>query len=353
MKSLKKSLSLILAFIIALLACSCSNVKSGKEELIKFNGLFYDAFDTVISTTVYAKNESEFNDIEKQIEEGYYRLTKLYDIYNDYPGINNIKTINDNAGKEPVKVEPEIIDLLKFGKEMYKQSNGKINIAMGSVLRLWHDARELANNVSNTSFSPYIPNESTLNDAAKHCNIEDLIIDEKNSTVYLADEKMLLDVGAIAKGFATELIANKLEKAGHTSILISAGGNIKTTGVKPSGDKWSVGIQDPKPNTQGGYVELVYISNMSVVTSGVYERFFVVDGKTYHHIIDPDTLKPENRFLSISILTKDSGLADALSTSVFNMDYEEGLKYIESLDGTECMWIFNDMSIKHSSGWGK
>ncbi|MCQ2552884.1 MAG: FAD:protein FMN transferase [Clostridia bacterium] len=352
MKSLKKSLSLILAFIIALLTCSCSNVQRRKEELIKFNGLFYDAFDTVISTTVYAKKEAEFNDIEKQIEEDYYRLTKLYDIYNDYPGINNIKTINDNAGKEPVKVEPEIIDLLKFGKEMYKQSNSKINIAMGSVLRLWHDARELANGIK-TYIPPYIPDETDLRDAALHCNIEDLIIDENNSTVYLADEKMLLDVGAVAKGFATEIIANKLEKAGHTSVLISAGGNIKTTGVKPSGDKWSVGIQDPKPNTQGGYVELVYIGNMSVVTSGVYERFFVVDDKTYHHIIDPDTLKPENRFLSISILTKDSGLADALSTSVFNMDYEEGLKFIEDLDGAECMWIFNDMTIKHSSGWGK
>lgn len=347
MKQFKIIISLILAAVIILGTAACGNKASNPAELSKYSGTFYDAFDTVIITTVYAKSEAEFKKIEAQIEENYYRLTKLYDIYNDYSGINNIKTINDNAGKAPVNVEPEIVDLLKFGKEMYKESNGKINIAMGSVLRLWHDARELSNADPSKA---YVPSDADLKDAALHCNIEDVVIDEKNSTVFLKDEKMLLDVGAIAKGYATEIVANKLEKEGRSSILISAGGNIKTVGLKPNGDLWSVAIQNPEP-TSSSYYDLVHVGDTSVVTSGVYERFFTVGNEKYHHIIDPDTLRPENRFLSVSIITHDSGLADALSTSVFNMDYDEGLKYIEGLKDTECMWIFNDLSNKKSSGW--
>lgn len=338
---------LMMVMIFNLNACSKTHEK-------RYEASFLDLFDTITKVVGYAKDKDDFTQYAQMIHDKLQEYHQLYDIYNNYDGINNIKTINDNAGKAPVKVDRNIIDLLKLSKKYEKLTGGKINIAFGAVLSVWHQYRtEGLDNPDNAKLPPM----DVLKEKAKHTDINDMIIDEANSTVFLKDPEMSLDVGAVAKGYATEMVSQYAKEHGFNNGMLSVGGNVRTIGSKLDGknndNTWSVGIQNPDLESNNTNLYILGLNDYSLVTSGVYERYYTVDGKQYHHIIDPNTLMPAGYFLSVSIVCKDSGIADALSTSVFNMSYEQGRKLIESLDNTEALWIFKDGSMKYSSGFQK
>lgn len=344
---LKKIVSAMMAVIIGVSAVSCSR----QNKKTRYEASFMGLFDTVTEIVGYSNSKEEFTKYSQLIYNSLKEYNDYYDIYNDYPGINNIKTINDNAGIKPVKVDKKIIDLLIFGQEEYKKTNGTLNIAMGSVLSIWHKYREAGiNDEENAALPPM----DELKEAAKHTDINKMIIDRENSTVFLEDKEMSLDVGAIGKGYATEQVARMAMKEGFTSGLLSVGGNIRAIGSKDGkGEKWELGVQNPDKESKETSLCTVEATDASLVTSGDYERFYVVNGKEYNHIINPDTLYPAVYYHSVSILTKDSGLADALSTTLFIMPYDEGKKYIESLPGVEAMWVMKNGEIRYSSGFQK
>ena len=150
---------------------------------------------------------------------------------------------------------------------------------------------------------------------------------------------MTLDVGAIAKGYAVEMTAKALEERGVTGYVLNVGGNVRTVGAKGDGEPWVVGIENPQDDPENPYLAYLDLSGESLVTSGSYQRFYWVDGERYHHIIDPNTLLPAKGFTSVSVVTKSSALADALSTALFCMSMEEGMELIASLPDTEAMWV--------------
>ena len=356
----KKILTLLLVIMTATtLLSGCGNFHTEKDEddlkeaqdnnkLERFSDNYFDAFDTVTSLIGYSDSQETFDEMSDKIHKELIKYHRLFDIYNAYDNINNAKTINDNAGREPIEVSTELIELIELGKDIYGKTDGKVNIAMGSVLNLWHNARETS---IRDPEKAYIPDIEDLKKAAMHCNIDDVIVDKEASTVFLSDSEMTLDLGAIAKGFAIECIAKKLEGEGETHFVISAGGNVRTSGKKGDGTDWVIAVQNPEIDSDDSYVDTIDLADSSMVTSGVYRRFFEYQGKQYHHIINPDTLMPENNFLSVSIITKDSGWADAYSTAVFNMTIEKGMEFIESMPDTEAMWILPDRSKVKSSGW--
>jgi thiamine biosynthesis lipoprotein len=264
------------------------------------------------------------------------KFHRLFDIYNLYEGINNIKTINDNAGKNPVEIDPELFEFLKFSKEMYYLTDGEVNIAMGAVLSIWHDYRA-------EGFGSVLPDMAALEAAAEHTDIEKLILDEENLTAYLSDGEMSLDVGAVAKGYAVEKTGELLSAEGYDSFLINAGGNIKILGEKPDGSSWKTGIKSPFEPDE--VIFEFYLSSSSVATSGGYERFYTVDGKRYHHIIDKETLMPAENFASVSVITKNAALADTLSTALFNMTLEQGKSLVSSLENVRAVWVTHDGKI--------
>lgn len=334
---------MIVISLTHLTACSTDS------KLNRYDAQFLVLFNTATKIVGYAKTKEEFSEYSQMIYNELKTYHELYDIYNDYEGIHNIKTINDNAGVAPVKVDQKIIDLLIFGKEAYLDTDGKINITMGSVLKVWHDYREEG---SEDPLSAKVPDMELLQEKNKHTDINKLIIDEENSTVYLEDPKMRLDVGAIAKGYATEQVSHYAYGHGFIHGMISVGGNIQTIGDKVGKDeKWNVGIQNPDEESEQEYLYVLDLSNKTLVSSGDYERYYTVDGVRYHHIIDPETLMPSTYFTAVSILTDNGGFADGLSTAIFNMSYEDGLDLIESLSDTEALWVFKDGSMKYSSGF--
>jgi thiamine biosynthesis lipoprotein len=191
-----------------------------------------------------------------------------------------------------------------------------------------------------------IPDADALRAAAEHTSIDSLVIDREESTVELTDPEASLDVGAVAKGYAAEMIALMLAERGISGYALDFGGNLRVVGEKPDGSGWTSGIKNPDPFAENPYVRTLVISDSALVTSGVYERFFTVDGVNYHHIIDPETLMPGSRYLSVSVHAPSSATADALSTALFNMDFEECEGLVSTLDGVEATFVFFDGTVK-------
>jgi thiamine biosynthesis lipoprotein len=347
---MKKITSVLLVIVIVMLAFGGCQ-KQIKTEYTKYSDTFYDAFDTIIVVVGYTKTEQEFKSYFEKIQSRFLELHKLYDIYNDYDGINNIKTINDNAGIKPVKVDKEILDLIVFSKEWHTHTGGIKNIALGPVLRIWHDYREEGKmDPENAKLPPM----DKLKEAAKYTDINKVIVDSEKSTVFLEAKGMSLDVGAIAKGYATELVAREIMKTGFNSGIINAGGNIRVLGKPLDGvrERWGIGLQDPnKPIlAEDDTIDTVFVNNASVVSSGDYQRYYTVNGKVYHHLIDPKTLMPGEYYRAVTIITERSDMADALSAAVFLMPYEQSRKFVESLEAVEVVWFMPDGTIEATEG---
>ena len=342
---MKRFIAFVIVFCLALTMTGCKN--NGK---IKYTEYSFDYFDTATTIVGYEKTEGEFNAVCDEIKALLQKYHQLYNIYNRYEGVNNLCTVNatENGVHKEVKVDKEIIDLLLFSKEMYDLTDGRMNVAMGSVLSIWHDYRTEGINHPEKAELPPI---EELRNAAEHTDIKKVIINEENSTVFLADPKMSLDVGAIAKGYAVEQIALYLEEKGKTGYLLNVGGNVRTIGNKPDGEGWSVGIENPERQDDDAYLEYIKLTDKSIVTSGNYQRYYIVNGKNYHHIINPDTLMPGTDFRSVSVLCKDSGKADALSTALFNMNLKDGKKLVSNLAGVEALWVLPDGKKEYSESF--
>ena len=324
---MKRILALVLALAL-LTGCGAPAPQADTQQ--QYTATFLTLFDTVTTIIGRAESEEAFQEKTQVIHDDLLRYHELFDIYNDYDGVNNLKTINDHAGIAPVKVDKAIIELLLDCKEYYDFTGGRVNVMMGSVLQLWHEAR---NDGINDPQHAKLPNMEALQEAANHCSFDALVIDETASTVYVSDPEARLDVGAIAKGWATQRAAENAP----AGMLLSVGGNVCATGPKlPDGTPWVIGIQDP--NAADKNLHTVFVTDTSVVTSGDYQRTYLVEGKSYHHIIDPDTLMPSAYWRSVSIICPDSGLADALSTALFLMDREEG-EALALQCGAEVLWV--------------
>ena len=345
---IKKSCSVFLFFIFVFLQCVplCSCTAS----LNKYSSYSFDYFDTVTTIVGYEKTQSDFEKVSAEILdelEGYHRL---FNIYQRFEGLENLCTVNElkEGSHRTVTVDKRIIDMLLYAKQMYFKTNGKVNIAMGSVLSIWHEYREKG---SKDPKNASLPPTGILEDAAAHTDISGIQLDTEACTVTLTDPAMRLDVGAIAKGYAVEMIARALEEKNIEGYLLNVGGNVRVIGAKPDGSPWIIGIENSNGHTDEPYAAYLSLKDESVVTSGSYQRYYTVDGKRYHHIIDPETLFPAENFLSVSVICQSSATGDALSTALFCMSYEEGLSLVNSTEGVEAMWIFPDGEKRYSEGF--
>jgi thiamine biosynthesis lipoprotein len=344
----RKALCLVLV-IIFLLSCAVFLSACG-EEMHKYTVSSFDHFDTVTTVIGYEKSRADFDRTSAEILNELGRYHRLFDIYNTYEGVSNLCTVNgvSAGGQIKVQVDAEIIYLLLYSKEAFELSEGTVNIGLGGLLSIWHEYR---GNGADDPTAAKIPPYEMLADAAEHCDINDIVIDKEEGTVLLADDKMKIDVGAIAKGYAVEAVARSFEEKGLTGYVINAGGNIRTLGNKPDFSAWTVGIESPLSEDE--FVAEVRIDGYALATSGSYRRYYEVDGKRYNHVIDPKTLMPSDRFASVSVICPSAADADVLSTALFCMDYEEGLRLISKIPDAEALWVFNSGETKESNGFSK
>ena len=335
-----------LAFCGLLMLGGCQS-RPKEPELTRYSNMALDAgFDTVMTLTGYTETEDQFNQYFAEMKQLFLHYNALFDVYNDYAGLNNIKTINDNAGIAPVSVDPEIIELLNTARQFYDLSEGEFDVTMGAVLKIWHTYRDEGIAQNNAGQLGQVPSVEQLQKAQACTGWDKVEINEADSTVYLNQSCASLDVGGIAKGFAAGKVQQRLIEAGLVHGTVDAGGNICTINNKPGNQDWRVGIRNPSGNGSLAIVELP--GSAAFVSSGDYERFYAAeDGSVYHHIIDPQTLFPATYYHQVTIITENSGFADALSTALFTMSYQDGLALIERFRNTypdqpiEDMWVMD------------
>ncbi len=327
--------------ILMLALCLLTGCAAPGKQI--YEATYLDLFDTVTTVKGAAESQAAFSQMAQAVHADLLYYHQLFDIYREYDGIYNLKTVNDQAGIAPVPVDSAIIQLLTDCRRYFNLTGGRVNAAMGSVLQLWHSARSAG---LEDPENAVLPDMEALKEAAAHSDFGSIVIDEAAGTVFITDPGTQLDVGAIAKGWAVQRVA----QSAPAGLLISVGGNVCATGPKAEDTPWVIGIQDPSDTTR--FLHTLNISRGSVVTSGDYQRTYTVDGKPYHHIIDPGTLMPATAWRSVTVICDDSGLADALSTALFLCDRRSGQALLDRC-GAEALWVDSQGNCFYSPGFEK
>lgn len=327
--------SLMITFsMFMLIACGGQTANSHlavvKTPLTRTESLLH----TVVQLSVYHENQEEVMDKAvnyiKEMESLLSATIEGSDIYR----------INQAAGEEPVKVDDRTFELIEDALQTSKLSQGRFDITIGVINKLWNIGSENARK----------PDPTEIHLALPFVDYRKVQLDEKEKTVYI-EKGMSLELGAISKGYIADQVKELFEKEGITTAIINLGGNVVVMGTSPNHEQgWRVGVQDPD-QVRGATVGNVYQTNRSIVTSGIYERYIEVDGNIYHHILNPETGYPvENTISGVTVFSDTSIQGDALSTTLFIYGIEEGLNYINSLDGVEAVFIDKNHGVHLSDG---
>lgn len=323
------SIYLLLIFSLAILG-SCSKNNKVIEPLSKSEVLM----GTVVTISLYdSKDEAILDKVFNKVKE-----------FEAILSINEngtlVDEINDEAGIKPVKVDDDTYNIVKKSLEYSKLSNGLFDISVGPIVKLWNIGLPEAR----------VPSQEEITEKLPLIGYNDIEIDDTNKTVFLKRKGMMIDLGGIAKGYTADVISDMLTEEGVKSAIINLGGNVFAHGKKINGDDWKIGIQDPFTE-RGGIVGTITTSNKSVVTSGIYERYYEENGVKYHHILNPSTGYPyDNEIAGITIVSDKSTDGDALSTSVFAMGVEEGMNFVNTLDSIDAIFITKDYKVYITDG---
>lgn len=319
--------SLIILFLIQMLM-SCS--KPGDDRVTRTNFLL----DTLIQITAYGPNA------ENAIIGAFDRISEIQNKMTAVGKDSEIIRVNDAAGSSFQKVSTDTFFVLKKGLEYSEKSHGRFDITIGPLVKLWGIGTENAR----------VPEQEEIDAALEKINYKDVALNEKENSVMLKNRGMAIDLGAIAKGYAADEVIRILKDHGVKSAVADLGGNIYVLGHKPNGSAWKIGIQNPFGNRRSTFA-VVEVTDKTLVTSGIYERYLEKNGKRYHHILDTATGYPvENNLASVTIFSESSIDADGLSTSVFSLGLEEGTQLIESMPGTEAVFVTKDYEVYTTSG---
>lgn len=342
---MKKKLRVIFAFMtVFMLVTACSNKKedtnkqtsaSSYAKAMKDEPYSEEEFllGTYVRIRVYDKDK------ETAIQPAMKRIKELGDKITINQSGSEIDELNVQAGKKPVKVSKDVYNLLKQAANYSDESKGGFNMAIGAITQLWRigfdDARK--------------PAQSEINQALEHIDYHQIEFNDEKQTVYLKDKGMIVDLGAIAKGYIADEAVAVLRKHKVQSAIVDLGGNIFVVGHSNRGrnQKWNVGVQDPN-KARGSILGTIKEADKTIVTSGIYERYLEIEGKKYHHIFDSKTGYPyDNDIASVTVITDKSIDGDGLTTVVFDKGIKEGLKYIENKtpDGTSAIFVTRENKV--------
>ena len=313
--------------VLCVLLCGCSDKTKQTEPATRQ----FFAMDTVMGVTVYG------DDGEKILDEVYNEITRLESTLSRTEKSSIISKINANAGLGAVAVTDEIFELLSFCREISEEFPNCYDVTIAPVMDLWGFTKD----------EKHVPESEMLSSAMELVDFS--AVEEKDNTVFLKNHGMELDLGSVAKGYSAQRSIEIIKNAGCTSALLDLGHNISAVGTKPDGSAWNVAVKDPI-NTDG-YIGIIAMSDVTASTSGGYERYFVEDGHTYHHIIDPKTGYPADAgLISVTVVSDDPVLADALSTAIYVSGAEKGLEYWLTVGGFELVLCTSDKNVIVTEG---
>jgi len=312
---MRRSLYSILLFLVLFTSCSKSEDQPQSQSFIMLG--------TVCRITIYDKPT------EEAFSAAFSRIREIEQKMSLHSETSEIAKINAASGREAVQVSEETFRVIDKALQIAHLSEGAFDITIGPLVKAWGIGGDDARRPSDEELALLLP-------LIDYTMVE---LDHQARTVYLPKTGMALDLGGIAKGYAADEAARVLRSFGIERGIINLGGNVLTMGTKQDGSLWRIGIQDPE-SSRGEYAMIVQLDDTSLVTSGPYERFLLLDGEFYHHILDTKTGLPiDSDFTSVSIITKNSMLADALSTSVYALGLDKGMKLLNELDEVEGLFF--------------
>jgi thiamine biosynthesis lipoprotein len=342
----QKATALLLFCTTALFLSSCNLISPDKERLFKKSTVL---MDTIVSITVVSTSRDR---AEKAINEAFRELKRLEDIMNFYSEESEVSRINRNAGIRPVKVSMDMIDIIEKAIYVSRLTDGAFDITTGPLTRLWDFQNNSPFNSPSygkrgyggvTDATKKVPEPSEIRKALRLVNYRDIVINQKDSTVFLKRKGMLIDLGGIAKGYGADRAMEILKKNGINSCLVAIAGDIKVSGRKPDGSPWVIGIRHPRAEKGSDDIfTSLPLTDAAISTSGDYERFFIKDGKRYHHIINPFTGYPSEHTGGVSVITEEGYLSDSLATAVFVLGPEKGMELLKRL-GYKGIFITGDL----------
>jgi len=333
----RKTISLLLiAISIILIVSGCSNnIEKVKKEPVSKTEF---VLGTVVTIKIYDNVEANIK--EEVFNKAFSRLREIEDEMTINAESSEVISINSNAGKDFAKVSEDTLYVIKKGKYFSEISKGRFDISIGPLVKLWNIGTEGAK----------VPSEEEIEGKKALVDYNKVVLNEADSEVMLKDEGMVLDLGGIAKGYGADAVVEILKENNIKHAIINLGGNVFAHGNKIDGTPWKVGVQNPK-SSRGEYIGITKAVNQTVVTSGMYERFFEEDGNRYHHILDTSTGYPvENNLAGVSIIADSSIDADSLSTAVFALGLDDGMKLIEEINNADAVFVTKDSEVYISSG---
>lgn len=326
----KRIAAAIGAVLLIFSAAGCGIARPGKEESVSKTNLM---LDTVIQITLY--NWDDPGTIDLAFDE----IRRLENLLSVEKEGSDLDRLSKAAGKAWVEISPETEEVLRLSKEYSALSQGYFDVTTGPLVALW--------NIHNGE--GHYPTSEELEGVLPLIGSDDLLVEEGRA--YLAREGMAANLGAIAKGYIADQVKQVLLAQGVEHAVLNLGRNILLIGDKEDGVNFTVGVQDPN-RTEGELADVVTAADKSVVTSGIDERKFIHEGKTYHHVLDPFTGFPADTGLaSVTIISDHSAQGDALSTSCLLLGQEKGMELVEQLEGVEALFITTDGTQIHSSGY--
>lgn len=331
----KKVLAIGMCILLTMLLGGCEKkVQESNKEAFKM--------DTIMNLRAYGPNANE------AIDAAYKRIDEIEQMASSSIETSDVSKINQAAGKEYVKVHPEIVKMIKTSKKYSGLSNGAFDITVGPLIKLWGIGTK----------DERVPSDSEIKTKLPLVGYNNISINEADNSVKLMKEGMSIDLGGIAKGFTADEVVKVFQKYGIKSAIINLGGSsVYTLGQKPDGTLWSVGIQHPRKDKNEGFLGIIRMPQQALSTSGDYERFFIKDDKRYHHILNPTTGYPADVGVMSDTIVIDSNipdcnmLADILTKITFVSGVEKGLKIIDSIPGVSCIAVTTDYKVYKSTGW--
>lgn len=317
MKKKQYTITFCLLLLLVFIVAGC------KEKQAVYSRDFF-AMDTFITCQVLARDQALAEEALNRIEEAFLEIDRLT---NRFKSESDVFAVNQNAGIAPVNVNPDVFSIVATSIKWSDTTEGAFNILIGSTMDLWGFGSD----------NPKVPTEKDLAESLTKTDYHRIVLDSEKSTIFLSEKGMVMDLGGVAKGYATDKAVGALKELGIKKALINAGGNVYAMGTRADGTPWRVGVQDPKDPQ--GIVALLEATDVALVSSGDYQRYFEVDGIRYHHILDPATGYPSRASVGTTVIMKSATVADILSTALFVKGSSEGIRLAESLAEVDAAMI--------------
>lgn len=310
---------------LLLLAFSLTGCEEPESEAETYSGDFF-AMDTYIRYQLLTEDKALAEAGMDKVEETFLEIDRLTNRFQE----SELSAVNKNAGLASVKVSKELFEIVETALKWSDKTDGAFNILIGSVMDMWGFGSE----------KPTVPTEEELAEALSKTDYHKIMLDAEQSTLFLPEKGMVMDLGGVAKGYATDKAVEALKELGIENAIINAGGNIYALGSKDGKMPWKVGVQDPRDSQ--GIAALLEVRDAALVSSGGYQRYFEVDGIRYHHILDPATGCPARASAGTTVIMKSAVVADILSTALFVKGPVEGIALAEELNQVAAVMILTE-----------